>query len=63
VLQRSALRATVWDEHAGIAEAIHAGDADAAAELISGHDQRAADYMRRELAPPPSASTHGGPNR
>jgi DNA-binding GntR family transcriptional regulator len=63
VLQRSALRATVWDEHAGIAEAIRAGDADAAAELISGHDQRAADYMRRELAPPPSASTHGGPNR
>jgi DNA-binding GntR family transcriptional regulator len=57
VLQRSALRATVWDEHAAIAEAIRAGDADRAAELISGHDQRAAEHMRRELAPPLSSTT------
>jgi DNA-binding GntR family transcriptional regulator len=67
VLQRSALRATVWDEHAAIAEAIRAGDADAAAELISGHDQRAAEYMCRELAPAApaavSVSIPGGPDR
>ena len=61
VLQRSALRATVWDEHAAIAEAIAAGNAAAAAELISGHDQRAAEYMQRELAPFPSAASPGGP--
>lgn len=63
VLQRSALRATVWDEHEAIAEAIAAGNADVAAELISGHDQRAADHMRRELAPPPSPAVQGGPHR
>ncbi len=63
VLQRSALRATVWDEHAAIAEAIAAGNAAAAAELISGHDQRAAEYMQRELAPLPSAANPGGPRR
>jgi len=61
VLQRSALRATVWDEHAAIAEAIAVGNAAAAAELISGHDQRAAEYMQRELAPLPSAANPGGP--
>jgi len=63
VLQRSALRATVWDEHAAIAEAIAAGNDAAAAELISGHDQRAAEYMQRELAPLPSAANPGGPRR
>ena len=60
VLQRSALRSTVWDEHTAIAEAIAAGNAVAAAELISGHDQRAAEYMQRELALPPSAAHPGG---
>jgi len=60
VLQRSALRSTVWDEHTAIAEAIAAGNAVAAAELISGHDQRAAAYMQRELALPPSAAHPGG---
>jgi DNA-binding GntR family transcriptional regulator len=66
VLQRSALRTTVWDEHAAIAEEIAAGNAAGAAELISGHDQRAAEHMRRELAPwppQPSTATHGGPHR
>ena len=67
VLQRSALRATVWDEHEAIAQAIAAGDATAAAELISGHDQGAAEYIRRELAPASStaihAAIHGDLNR
>lgn len=67
VLQRSALRAAVWDEHAAIAEAIAAGNADGAAELISGHDQRAAEHMHRELAPPLATAAqptvHGGPHR
>lgn len=62
VLQRSALRATVWDEHAAIAQAIAAGDAEASARLISGHDQRAADHMRRELAPPLPAAIQGAPS-
>ena len=63
VLQRSVLRSTVWDEHAAIAQAIAAGNAASAAELISGHDQRAAEYMRRELTPPSSADTRRGLDR
>jgi DNA-binding GntR family transcriptional regulator len=59
VLQKSALRATIWDEHAAIAAAVARGDADAAAALISGHDQRASDHMSRQLdGPEPSPSTH-----
>jgi DNA-binding GntR family transcriptional regulator len=50
VLQKSALRVTVWDEHEAIAEAIAHGDADEAAALISGHDQRASDFMSRQLS-------------
>jgi DNA-binding GntR family transcriptional regulator len=66
VLQRSALRVTVWDEHEAIAEAIRRGDADAAARLISGHDQRASDHMRRHLAgtePAPSSPVVKGDPR
>jgi DNA-binding GntR family transcriptional regulator len=49
-LQRAAVRDTVWDEHEAIAEAIARGDADAAAERISGHASRASDHLRRLLA-------------
>jgi DNA-binding GntR family transcriptional regulator len=65
VLQKSALRVTVWDEHEAIARAIGRGDADAAAGLISGHDERASEHMRRQLggADPrgPSAVAKGDP--
>lgn len=49
VLQRSALRAPVWDEHAEIAQAIADGDVEQAAMLISGHDQRASANLCRLL--------------
>lgn len=50
VLQRSAVRESVWDEHQAIAAAIAAGDPDRAEALISGHDERASDHMTRLLA-------------
>ena len=49
VLQRSALRETVWDEHEAIAAAIADGNAESAARLISGHDQRASAYISRQI--------------
>ena len=53
VLQKSAWRATVWDEHAAIAAAIRTGDADRAALLVSGHDQRASAFITAQLGAPP----------
>ena len=54
VLQRSAMRLAVWDEHEAIADAIAQGRADDAAQLMSGHDQRASAYMSAQLdAVPP----------
>ena len=50
VLQRSAVRESVWDEHEAIAAAIAAGDPDRAEALISGHDERACNHMTRLLA-------------
>ena len=50
VLQRSALRESVWDEHEAIAAAIAAGNADRAEALISRHDERASENMTRQLA-------------
>lgn len=50
VLQKADMRASVWDEHAAIAAAIAAGDADAAEQLMHAHDRRAADHMTRQLA-------------
>jgi DNA-binding GntR family transcriptional regulator len=59
VLQRSALRVTVWDEHDAVARAIARGDADLAAQLMSGHDQRASEHMCRQLgAADPTTSPH-----
>jgi DNA-binding GntR family transcriptional regulator len=48
-LQRSALRETVWDEHQAIAEAIAAGDAERAEQLMKQHCHRAADHVARQL--------------
>lgn len=59
-LQQSALRATVWDEHAAIAEAIAAGDAARAEHLALEHARRAGENITRHLAAsagPVAAST------
>ena len=58
VLQRTALRETVWDEHEAIAAAIADGDSESAARLISGHAQRASQYMSRQLGDSDLASAH-----
>ena len=50
VLQGSALRVSVWDDHEAIAAAIAAGDADRAEALMSGHDRRASEHITRLLA-------------
>jgi len=49
VLQVSALRESVWDEHEAIAAAIAAGDAASAERLMLGHDERAAQHITRHL--------------
>lgn len=49
VLQ-TARRASVWDEHEAIAEAIAAGRADAAVALTGHHNQHAADGLARGLS-------------
>ena len=58
VLQRSALRETVWDEHEAIAAAIAAGRVAEAGRLMAAHGQRASDHMAQQLAAPtPMTST------
>jgi DNA-binding GntR family transcriptional regulator len=58
VLQRSALRETVWDEHEAIAAAIAAGRVAEAGRLTAAHGQRASDHMAQQLAAPtPMTST------
>jgi DNA-binding GntR family transcriptional regulator len=49
VLQTSALRGAVWDEHEAIAQAIDSGDAEAAAQLMLGHGDRASQHVTRRL--------------
>jgi DNA-binding GntR family transcriptional regulator len=49
VLQSSAQRKSIWDEHAAIAEAIAAGDARRAAELTDLHISRARENLVRRL--------------
>ena len=50
VLQASAVRESVWDEHQAIADAIAAGDAQCADQLMSRHGQQAAAYLANKLA-------------
>lgn len=50
VLQSSLQRETVWDEHQAIADAIAAGDAARAVELIENHSQQASDNLTTRLA-------------
>jgi DNA-binding GntR family transcriptional regulator len=49
VLQRSALRRPVWDEHAAIAAAIAVGDVERAGALMAAHDQNASAHMQAQL--------------
>lgn len=49
VLQASALREAVWDEHEAIARAIADGDAGLAERLMREHDERASHHMTRHL--------------
>lgn len=53
VLQRSAVRETVWDEHEAIAKAVAAGHAAEAERLMDRHTSQAGEHMRRHLAPEP----------
>jgi DNA-binding GntR family transcriptional regulator len=49
VLRDTQQRESVWDEHAAIADAIAAGDADAAARLIEEHSRRASEMLAGRL--------------
>ncbi len=49
VLQSSELRQSVWDEHEEISNAIAAGKADRAAELIASHASVAGEYLVEKL--------------
>jgi DNA-binding GntR family transcriptional regulator len=49
VLQSSNQRTAVWDEHAAIAEAIAAGQAERAAALIEQHSQQASRDLSERL--------------
>ena len=49
VLQSSAQRKSIWDEHAAIFDAITAGDADAAVQLTNLHTHRARENLVKRL--------------
>jgi DNA-binding GntR family transcriptional regulator len=49
VLQRSAGRAGIWDEHAAILDAIHSGDSELAATLSEKHANVARETLIRNL--------------
>jgi DNA-binding GntR family transcriptional regulator len=50
VLQVSGMRATIWDEHEAIAQAIARGDAEQARQLSAGHSQEAGSNLARQLS-------------
>lgn len=52
VLQDGPARTAIWDEHAAIAEAIAAGDADTAERLAREHAERAGHHLGAALAAP-----------
>jgi DNA-binding GntR family transcriptional regulator len=64
VLQAAPQRASLWDEHAAIARAIAAGDADRAARLSDEHGTQASAMLAQRLAerlasPPPPQPRRG----
>jgi len=50
VLQQTRQREQIWDEHAAIAEAISAGDAGRAVELIEHHGRKASENLLARLS-------------
>jgi len=70
VLQSSRQRVAIWDEHAAIAEAIAAGDAERATRLVEDHGRQASEHLLERLAdvlkPPVKGNTdetHRSPAR
>jgi DNA-binding GntR family transcriptional regulator len=60
VLQVSAQREAIWDEHAAITAAIGSGDAELAARLIDQHGAHASETLLARLGAvlnPPSRNT------
>ncbi len=62
VLQRSAVRQTVWDEHEAIAAAVAAGHAAEAERLMDRHTSQAGEHMRRHLGTDGHAEAGSGPS-
>lgn len=62
VLQESAEREAVWDEHEAIAEAMAAGDAPRAARLVEEHALRASEMLAARLDQVLKARDHGQPD-
>lgn len=58
VLEKRAARASVWQEHAGIAAAIRDGDAALARQLAERHALGAADQLIRWMTEQPDTETH-----
>ena len=56
-LQSVPRREAIWNEHAAIAAAIAAGEAERAAELIGRHAHHASDSLRTRLAAIPTTTT------
>jgi DNA-binding GntR family transcriptional regulator len=50
VLQVSSMRASIWDEHEAIAQAIARGDAQQARQLSASHSQEAGGNLARQLS-------------
>lgn len=66
VLQKSALRESVWDDHADIAAAIGRGQVATAGRLMQAHADRAAAYLTEQLSlnpniPAPQRPSTGAP--
>ena len=57
-LQSVSRREAIWDEHAAIAAAIAAGEAERAAELIGRHAHHASDSLRTRLAAGATTTTN-----
>jgi DNA-binding GntR family transcriptional regulator len=60
VLQRPRFTQQVWREHAAILDALAAGDAERAAQLIGAHIVGAHAQVREELVTRPTAGAAGG---
>ncbi|MEO7336015.1 MAG: GntR family transcriptional regulator [Caldimonas sp.] len=59
VLQSSRQREPIWDEHAAIAEAVAAGDAGRATELIELHSRQASENLLARLSDVLKTSSKG----